>query len=317
MPWSLTLLAAFATCSVAALSLATLAAARWLEQINPAVGEFVGVDGLRLHVLDLRPENVDESAPAILLLHGANLDLRDMSLALGARLARRFRVIIPDRPGQGHSTTGGVRALPPEKQAALFRNLLRERGVERVIVVGHSFGGFIALCYALQSPDDVAGLALINPTSHPRPTDLLWYQRLAAVVLGSAAAYTIVTPLSFVLNAAFVKRLFAPGEARVDYAALSGLALGMTPRRFLASMKEYEGLRDALVRHAPLYRNIAARTVVVSGSEDIIAPTALHAEKLKGALQNATLLKIEGAGHMAHHTHAERVVAEIEALTSS
>jgi pimeloyl-ACP methyl ester carboxylesterase len=191
---------------------------------------------------------------------------------------------------------------------------LRARGVARVVIVGHSLGGLIALRYALDHPQDVAGLVLVNPTSHPRPNDLPWFQRVAGALLGPVAAYTLITPLSLVTNSALTKQLFRPEAAPPDYAAQSGLALAMAPGRFLASLREYAALRDELIRHAPHYPKIAVPTTVIAGESDAIAPPAIHAEALAAALPNASLLRLAGAGHMAHHTHAFVVVRETERL---
>ena len=46
------------------------------------------------------------------------------------------------------------------QQAHLFHEALREMGVERPIVLGHSWGSLVALAYALEFPDEVGGLVL-------------------------------------------------------------------------------------------------------------------------------------------------------------
>ena len=67
--------------------------------------------------------------PPILLIHGATSNARDMLVALGPDLARRHRVIIPDRPGHGWSSRPGGRAdASPARQAALIVEALDRLG---------------------------------------------------------------------------------------------------------------------------------------------------------------------------------------------
>ncbi len=67
---------------------------------------FTASDGLRLAYYIDDFTNPWSDAPTVLLLHGANLCLDDMRMALGSVLSKRMRVIIPDRPGQGYSAPG-------------------------------------------------------------------------------------------------------------------------------------------------------------------------------------------------------------------
>ncbi len=300
----------------ALLALATLLVARRIERREPPTGSFVEIDGVRVHFHELNSPAADPRH-AFLLLHGANLDGRDMLLALGARLGALGRVIVPDRPGQGYTHCAGPAALVPLAQARLMRDFVRMRGVERVTLVGHSLGGFVALCFAKAYGNEVDRLVLINPATHPRPGELLWYQKLAAFLFGPVAAFTIVTPMSLLANVAFVRRLFAPEAAPDSYATRSGLALGMTPWRFLASMREYAGLRDELVRAQASYRSIAAPTLVVSGAQDKIVPMDLHAARITAVMPDARLAVVAGGGHMLHHAHAAEIVASIEAIDPS
>jgi pimeloyl-ACP methyl ester carboxylesterase len=73
-------------------------------------------------------------------------------------------------------------------------------------------------------------------------------------------------------------------------------------------------LRDQLIDHVPRYGAIAVPTVIIAGAADPVVPPAIHAEALAAALPQARLLRLAGAGHMAHHAHAEAIAAEIERL---
>jgi pimeloyl-ACP methyl ester carboxylesterase len=73
-----------------------------------------------------------------------------------------FRLIAPDAPGFGRSP-----ALPPEGYAIdslleLLRGVLDERGIERAILMGHSWGGTVMMSFAAAEPERAEGLALID-----------------------------------------------------------------------------------------------------------------------------------------------------------
>ncbi|MCX7311594.1 MAG: alpha/beta fold hydrolase [Alphaproteobacteria bacterium] len=127
--------------AIAAAALAGLAAyseigVRAIERAHPPAGRFVDVDGGRLHLLELGPAG----APPVVLLHGASGNLLDMRVALGDRLAQRYRVIMVDRPGHGWSDRpGGSADASPARQAALIHHALVRIGVTRAIVLGHSW----------------------------------------------------------------------------------------------------------------------------------------------------------------------------------
>src|SRR5579863_9206755 len=121
----------------------------WLiERAHPPRGRFVDVGGLRQHVVEL---GADGGMP-IVLLHGAGCNLEDMRLSLGDRLAARHRIILIDRAGLGWSERRGRNGSSPAYQAAVLRELLDRLGVARAVIVGHSWGGALALTFALDHP---------------------------------------------------------------------------------------------------------------------------------------------------------------------
>lgn len=302
-------------------ALLTWGLARTIEEENPPVGRFIDTGAARIHLVDLKPEQAPASAgaastapPAVLLLHGANVQHTDMRVALGDRLARRLRVLLPDRPGQGWSGEGGPEVSDPGHQVALIRSAVEKSGAGPLIVVGHSLGGLIALRYALDEPGAVKGLVLINPTTHPRPGGLPWFQRVAEVLFVGPLIWTVLLPATLPMMDRLVARLFRPEPPTRDYAGRTALALALTPRRFRNSMTEYSDLRDHLVAVAPRYPDVTVPTVVVVAEADPIVPAAVHGEVLAKVLPRGRLVRIPGAGHMAHHRHAEIIAAEIERL---
>lgn len=100
--------------------------------------------------------------------------------ALRARLAPRYRVLVPDWPGHGASSDD---VHPPTAlhYADVLGRLVDGLGLERVVLVGNSIGGAAAIAYAARHPERVRGLVVENPGGLDVP-DRLW----AAVIGGMA-----------------------------------------------------------------------------------------------------------------------------------
>lgn len=100
-------------------------------------------------------------APTIILLTGAG-DTDASWAAVRAQLRSHANVISYDRSGMGRSDPGGERSyLGCIAELHAVVSALR---TTPVVLVGHSLGGLIALCYAAQHPNSVAGLVLIDAT---------------------------------------------------------------------------------------------------------------------------------------------------------
>lgn len=98
-----------------------------------------------------------ESAPAIVLLHGAFMDRRSWDREVVA-YAKQYRVIRMDMRPFGESTPPQKPYSVPEDVVALLNHLK----VARAHVIGHSFGGGVAIDLALLHPDRVASLVLVS-----------------------------------------------------------------------------------------------------------------------------------------------------------
>lgn len=298
---------------LAALAAITFAGTRLIERGHPPAGRFIAIPGGRLHVLELGPAG----APAVVLLHGASGNLGDMRLALGERLAQRYRVILVDRPGHGWSDRpGGRRDSSPAAQAALIHGALTQIGVGRAIVLGHSWSGALATAYALAYPDAVAGLVLLAPVTHRWSGGVGWINNVVTTpVIGPLIAYTLVLPAGYVLTAPGVNSVFAPQTPPPGYAARTGVRMVLRPSEFIANAQDLVGLKSFVTAQAPHYGEIEAPVAVIAGDDtDAIVYTDIHARALARQIPQATLTVLPGVGHMVHYAAADRIVQAIDAM---
>ena len=297
--------------------LVTLVGSWLIARAHPPRGRRIDVDGLPQHVF-VGPVTGGEGGPPLVLLHGAGCNLEDMRWALGERLAARHRVIMVDRPGAGWSERRGRISSSPAVQAAMLRELLDCLGVTRAVLVGHSWGGALALAFALDHPQRTAGLVLLSPPTHPH---LRWmrrlYRPLAAPIFGSLFAHTLALPLAVAAFDAGLRGAFAPQLVPRRYLKHSAAFLLLRPAAFLANARDMADLQTFLTRQASRYRELAVPTVIVQGDSDGIVPVEKHARTLAAAVPQAKLVVLPGIGHMPHHAATDRVVAEIEELVAT
>lgn len=295
-----------------ALAAATAALDGRTESTFPPLGERVDVDGRALHYRARGPRG----AAAIVLVHGAGANLRDLDATLAPPLAARYRVIAVDRPGSGWSEAAGSEAGELGRQAAAIDALLGALGVERALWVGHSFGGAVALAALVERPERVAGAVLLAAPTAPWDGAMPWPIRLGAVpFVGELFARTWVVPfgrhgLEDLLRDSFKPE--APPEPIARYAEATAAALGVTAERFRATARDLVGLSPALARLAPRLDAIERPLLLVHGERDPAMDPTRHAEPLAASVDTAELVLLPGAGHLIHHTRSDEVIELIE-----
>lgn len=111
------------------------------------------------HKIHFRDEG-NPSRPTIVLLHGFLQSLEVWSSYL-LHFMRELRVITIDLPGHGYSDTWGEVCTMEEMSDAVLE-VLRQRGVDQCVMVGHSLGGYVALAFADRHPYYLRGLGLLH-----------------------------------------------------------------------------------------------------------------------------------------------------------
>ena len=248
------------------------------------------------------------SGPAIVLVHGASTSLLDFQASIAGRLSQNYRVIAVDRPGHGYSERPPGIWPDPAQQARLIRVLVHELGVERPIIVGHSWSGSVVLAYLLDYPDETAGGVLLAGGSHPWEGGVAWYNDVATVpVLGQLFAHTVVYPFGRLSLASAVRNVFAPNPVAEGYTERTGVRLSLRPDSFLANAEDLRRLSDFLAVQSTRYGEIRHPVLAVTGEADHIVPSWNHAARLLRQIPHLEHIELEDTGHALHHAHPERV----------
>ena len=276
-----------------------------------APGEYFDIQGFRIHVRTLG----SPTDPPILLLHGFGPGGGFGWGALLNHLSTDFFLILPDMLGSGHSE----RVLEPGwhythgGRAAGIRTLLDRLDLESPVhVIGASFGGGVAAQLALDSPESVGRVVLLDPQIYKLGGGI--FQFLGSLPLGLGRALTWYGQ-------------GAGSEERLR----SGLAQGCARGGFcpdqnyiekLVALRQIDGTTDAFraisltqieSRLPDEVSSIRHPTLVIWGELDNLIPVE-EGRRLAAELPDARLEIIEEAGHSPSEDRPEEVAQLIRAF---
>lgn len=284
-----------------------MGAALAAEAYHDPVGRFVTVDGTRLHYLDRG------SGPPVVLLHGNGSMIGDfVSSGITERVAHRHRVIVFDRPGFGYSERPRGRKWGPSEQASLLLRAFLLLGIERPVVVGHSWGALVALALSLQGPENVAGLVLLSGYYYPMPSaHANAHTPSAFPIVDDVFRHTVVPFLGRVMAPAAVRRVFAPCAVPERFKREYSIPHALRPSQTKAVAEEAGMLPEYAKALGRRYKEVSVPVRLIAGSDDRIVDTDLHSARLHRELGTSTFRKVPGCGHMVHHAAPEEVIAAI------
>lgn len=284
------------------------------EAATPPLGRMLDIDGVPVHAL------VMGSGPDLVLIHGASGNLRDLTMGFASRLTDRYRVILFDRPGMGWTGrlpgSGGAwntTEETPQAQAALLQKAADALDVRDPIVLGHSFGGIVALAWGLSRPDDTAGLVLAGAVSEPWPGGLGWTYTVNGSLPGGALFVPMVTafvPRTYIEGS--INAIFAPQESPAGYGDHLGTGLTLRRSSLRANAQQVNALRPHVVEMQKQYGKLTMPIEALHGDADTIVPAHIHAEVLMGDVPRGALKILPGQGHMLQHTAPEELIAAID-----
>jgi pimeloyl-ACP methyl ester carboxylesterase len=277
--------------------------ARWR---NPPIGEFLDIDGVRLHFI----MRGDPDAPPLVMFHGNGTFLQDFTFSgLVDAAAHKFRVICFDRPGFGHSSRPRTFIWSPDRQAELFAAALTRLGIERTLVLGHSWGTLVALAMAAsRNGKRVKGLVLVSGYYFPTWRVDVWFASIAAIpLIGDALRYTISPISSWLGLPLFAKKTFAPRPVpdvvKKEYPRL----MLIRPSQLRAVAEDSAFLLPSAAALTMSYRRLKCPTAIIAGRNDEIVDSE-QAVRLQKVMPHAAVTLVPEAGHMVHYFVADQIV---------
>jgi pimeloyl-ACP methyl ester carboxylesterase len=260
------------------------------------------------------------SGPALLLIHGVG-DKSASWEPVHAKLAQRFTVIAPDLLGHGESAKPRADYSLPAFANGM-RDLLAVLGIDRVTVVGHSFGGGVAMQFAYQYPHLVERLVLVSAGGVEQ--DVSFALRFAAMPMGAESLAMVRLPGALPVMRVFgraVQALFGSTKFGRDAVDTVRLLEGFRdPRalsafaRTLRSVVDGRGQYVTMLDRSYLVQSIPVQ--IIWGEDDVVIPVS-HARTAHAAMAGSRLEIFEKSGHVPHHDHPDRFVEVVERFMDS
>ncbi|MDG3043081.1 alpha/beta fold hydrolase [Roseicyclus marinus] len=282
------------------------------RSLPPPPGHMALVNNLEVHA-DIRGRGRD-----VVLLHGAGGNARDFTFQLAPLLAERgYRVISFDRPGLGWSQSLGDAGIDPRVQARHLEQAAVQFGVRRPIVLGHSYGGAVAMAWALNAQEGVSapvsGLVSVAGATNTWPGGVgLWYDLVSTRFGGRVVAPVLTGLVNRDRAQRAVASVFAPNPVPEGYLDHIGIGFSLDPDRLMVNARQVAGLKTHVRAMEPRYGGLRMPLAIVFGTRDTTVPLDVHGERLAQQVPGAHLEVLADVGHMPHHTRPDAILAAID-----
>jgi pimeloyl-ACP methyl ester carboxylesterase len=265
------------------------------------------VNGVRLHYVEVG------SGPLVILLHGFPEFWYSWRHQLPALATAGFHALAPDLRGYNLSDKpSSVNAYRLDKLLGDVLGLIQEAGAERATVVGHDWGGVIAWQLAMQHPQGIEKLVILN-APHPaayRRELRSWRQLLKAWYIFFFQMPVLPEQVLAAGDFDFLDRLlrrcalhpqaFTKEDVRLYKQALA------RPGALTAALNYYRALRHPLQRSLPETAPVLAPTLVLWGERDAYLSSSLT-EGLSAWVPNLRIVRFPDVSHWIQNEAPERV----------
>jgi proline iminopeptidase len=272
-------------------------------------GKTIAVDGARIyhHILGSR-------GPHLIVVNGGpGFDHNYLHASpVWHELAANRRIVFYDQRGNGRSPADNKSAMDLAAQVQDLESLRASLGVDRIDLLGHSWGGYLAMAYAARHPKRIASLVIVDSAA-PRWSDTLFLfdqvfpetteaqrQTEAAQARGDQKAVDASIRL-------YLSMLFYSPEKRDAFLA------NASQYHFNKQVNEAVGRDLATVDLNPELGKFAFATLVMTGRFDInVAP--LTAYKIHQAVPGSTFVVFERSGHIPFYEEPKAFLRELNAF---
>lgn len=250
---------------------------------NKIISKQIIINGLLINHYSVLPDK-KSSNKTLIFLHGWGTDSQLWFKIIPELIKKKYSLYFLDLPGFGQSQ------LPPETyNLDQYKNIvlkfIDKLGLNNIVIVGHSFGGSIAIKIASENPSLLNKLVLVN----------------AAGIRYSSTLKNIKTTLAKIVQPLFLPSFMQP--IRIKFYQLIGSEYLNIP-----SMSKIF-TRVVAENLMPLLSNINKPTLIISGDKDKITPPA-HAQEMNRKIKKSKLV-ILSAGHFSFLDQPEEFSQEL------
>lgn len=215
--------------------------------------------------------------------------------SVARQLAADCDVVVPDLLGFGRSPR--TQDLMAQAQASALLSALREAGIARAMIVGHDFGGPIAMEILRGAPEKVTGVALIAANLFPDTPVPFPLSTVRAPIIGDLMA----------------RVLFSRPALRALVRVYGGTQLGDAASVRTIFTRSLQHLAELYAEYPSTLRSIPVPAAVLWGTRDPFFPVS-QARRTAGLIAGAELVLLEGAGHFLPEQRPDEVADAIRAV---
>jgi pimeloyl-ACP methyl ester carboxylesterase len=270
----------------------------------------VGVTATNASTKTYVAEILGTTGSPVVLIPGGAAPSKRFFPHLEEELAGTHRVVLVDRQGTGRAVGLGPATLP--SGSAAYAEVLRELGAGPALVVGQSLGGALALQLAVDHPDLVSGLVLIDPTPVNSPKTLRTLGPLVKILMGPCGLPVIGPRLEGFITRRTGKVADDPLVHEAIEAMVAGRALWWTTKAVGTLPAEGAALTQRLGK-------LGVPVVLLTADRKPTHEIRRAHEELVDAV-GGSIVSWPGAVHAEHHRDPQKVtdlvlsaLAEVEA----
>jgi len=261
---------------------------------------FIKVDGVSMHY----QEAGDIISPPMVLIHGFASSNLVWSKVLLPLADTGFRVIAPDLPGYGYSGKPRHLDYTITSQAAMVVSFLKQLGIERMILVGSSYGGAVAATIALDHPTLVEKLILVGAVTNNKPTRYMLMRLFGSPVIGDILSPLLASSLTLLrrrMKRVYDRHSWVLDERRVQARHLPLRTRG-THRAIIRTVRRWDA--DRISRDAHL---ISQPSLIMWGENDREVPLR-DGERIHQEIPSSRFIVFRECGHIPHEEYPTEFV---------
>jgi pimeloyl-ACP methyl ester carboxylesterase len=255
------------------------------------------------------------AGPDIVLIHGAMTTSHDwLASPVFSEMTEAHRVTVIDRPGHGLSDR--LRFATPREQADQIADGLGMLGIRRATIAAHSYGALVALAMASRHPELVGELVLVAPLAYPEPR-LLEHSMLTPRSIPffgpQFARFAEFTQFERPMVELLHQIMFAPAQVPAAWKDSYPFPMILNAKTIVAEAEDSASMLPMSPAGTIDMRSIKVPAQVLTGTSDRVVEDERQAKALARQLPFGSLVEIEGAGHMLHHSHPDLVTRALRA----